>query len=139
MLYWGQSILSLYLPPIWKSNKLIQRKCVKFFNISIVFLSKSYKPNIFKNNYIELIEFFTVPFLYSKAMTWSKSSFGFFHKILQKNLNKLLSQLNICCLNTRSCPTLCNPMDNSHQAPLFMGFPRQEYCSGLPFPSPTQY
>ena len=24
----------------------------------------------------------------------------------------------------------------AHQAPLFMGFPRQEYCSGLPFPSP---
>ena len=24
----------------------------------------------------------------------------------------------------------------SHQAPLPMGFPRQEYCSGLPFPSP---
>ena len=23
-----------------------------------------------------------------------------------------------------------------HQAPLSMGFPRQEYCSGLPFPSP---
>ena len=22
------------------------------------------------------------------------------------------------------------------QAPLFVGFPRQEYCSGLPFPSP---
>ena len=24
----------------------------------------------------------------------------------------------------------------AHQAPLSMGFPRQEYCSGLPFPSP---
>ena len=27
-------------------------------------------------------------------------------------------------------------MDCSPQAPLFMGFPRQEYWSGLPFPSP---
>ena len=30
----------------------------------------------------------------------------------------------------------------ANQAPLFMGFPRQEYCRGLPFPSlvdlPTQ-
>ena len=26
-------------------------------------------------------------------------------------------------------------MDCSHQAPLSMGFPRQEYWSGLPFPS----
>ena len=24
----------------------------------------------------------------------------------------------------------------AHQAPLFMGFSRQEYCRGLPFPSP---
>ena len=35
------------------------------------------------------------------------------------------------------CPTLCNPMGSSlHQAPLSMGFSRQEYWSGLPFPSP---
>ena len=35
------------------------------------------------------------------------------------------------------CPTLCSPMDSSlHQAPLSMGFSRQEYWSGLPFPSP---
>ena len=32
--------------------------------------------------------------------------------------------------------TLCNPMDCSHQAPLSMEFSKQEYCSGLPFPSP---
>ena len=35
------------------------------------------------------------------------------------------------------CPTLCDPMDSSlHQAPPSMGFSRQEYWSGLPFPSP---
>ena len=35
------------------------------------------------------------------------------------------------------CPTLCDPMDSSlYQAPLSMGFSRQEYWSGLPFPSP---
>ena len=34
------------------------------------------------------------------------------------------------------CPTLCDPMDCSRQAPLSMGFPRQEHWSGLPFPSP---
>ena len=32
--------------------------------------------------------------------------------------------------------TLCNPIDGSHQAPLSLGFSRQEYWSGLPFPSP---
>ena len=36
----------------------------------------------------------------------------------------------------QSCPTLCDPMDCSCQAPLSMGFPRQGYWSGLPFPSP---
>ena len=35
---------------------------------------------------------------------------------------------------TLSCPTLCNPID--YQAPPSMGFSRQEYWSGLPFPSP---
>ena len=28
------------------------------------------------------------------------------------------------------------PWTVARQAPLSMGFPRQEYCSGLPFPSP---
>ena len=36
---------------------------------------------------------------------------------------------------TQSCPTLCDPVDCSHQAPPSMGFSRQEYWSGLPFPS----
>ena len=34
------------------------------------------------------------------------------------------------------CPTLCDPIDCSHQAPLSMGFSRQEYWSGLPCPPP---
>ena len=37
----------------------------------------------------------------------------------------------------QSCPTLCDLMSSSlHQAPPSMGFSRQEYWSGLPFPSP---
>ena len=39
-------------------------------------------------------------------------------------------------LVTKSCPTLCDPLDCSCQAPLSMGFPRQEYWNGLPFPLP---
>ena len=39
-----------------------------------------------------------------------------------------------CCLVAKLCPTLCNPMDC--QAPLSMRFPRQDYRSGLLFPSP---
>ena len=36
----------------------------------------------------------------------------------------------------QSCLTLCDPWTVAHQAPLSMGFSRQEYWSGLPFPSP---
>ena len=36
----------------------------------------------------------------------------------------------------QSCPTLCDPIDCSLQAPLSMGFSRQEYWSKLPFPFP---
>ena len=36
----------------------------------------------------------------------------------------------------QSCPTLCDPIDGSPQAPPSLGFSRQEHWSGLPFPSP---
>ena len=36
----------------------------------------------------------------------------------------------------QSCLTLCDPRDCTHQAPLSMGFSRQEHCSVLPFPPP---
>ena len=39
-------------------------------------------------------------------------------------------------LVTKSCPTLATPWTVAHQAPLSMGFSRQEYWSGFPFPSP---
>ena len=37
---------------------------------------------------------------------------------------------------SKSCLTLAIPRTVAHQAPLFMVFFRQEYWSGLPFPSP---
>ena len=45
------------------------------------------------------------------------------------------------CICTRakslqSCLTLCDPWTVAGQAPLSMGFSRQEYCSGLPCPPP---
>ena len=39
-------------------------------------------------------------------------------------------------LVVKPCPTLATPWTVAHQAPLPMGFPRQKYCGGLPFPSP---
>ena len=35
-----------------------------------------------------------------------------------------------------SAQLFANPWTAAHQTPLSMGFPRQEYWSGLPFPSP---
>ena len=40
------------------------------------------------------------------------------------------------CLVMKLCPTLCTPWTVTCQASLSMGFPRQEYWSGLPFLSP---
>ena len=46
------------------------------------------------------------------------------------------SVLKVKVLAAQLCLTLCDPMECSHQVPLSMGFSRQEYWSGLPFPSP---
>ena len=39
-------------------------------------------------------------------------------------------------LVTKLCPTLVTPWTVAHQAPLSVGFSRQEYWSRLTFPSP---
>ena len=41
-------------------------------------------------------------------------------------------------LVTKSSSTLMTPWTVALQDPLSMGFPRQEYWSGLPFPSPGE-
>ena len=41
-------------------------------------------------------------------------------------------------LVTKSCLTLATPWTVARQAHLSMGFSRQEYWSGLPFPSPEK-
>ena len=56
-------------------------------------------------------------------------------------IDKLLATLNnlaniYCCLVAKSCSTLCHPPTVASWAPLSMEFSRQEYWSGLPFPSP---
>ena len=47
--------------------------------------------------------------------------------------------LTVACVHARLlqlCLTLCNPMSVACQAPLSMGFPRQEYWSVLPLSPP---
>ena len=49
----------------------------------------------------------------------------------------MYTHTRVCVLSHFS---LCDPMDRiAHQAPLSMGFSRQEYLSGLPFPSPGDF
>ena len=43
---------------------------------------------------------------------------------------------HVVVVQSLSCLTLCDPMPVACQIPLSAGFFRQEYCSGLPFPSP---
>ena len=42
---------------------------------------------------------------------------------------------NVHAKSLQSCLTLCDSMDLARQAPLSMGVSRQEYWSGLPFPT----
>ena len=42
----------------------------------------------------------------------------------------------MCAKSLQSCLTLCDPWTVAHQAPLTMGFSRQEYGSGLPCAPP---
>ena len=41
----------------------------------------------------------------------------------------------VCVLVIQSCLTHCDPMTIAHQVPLSMEFSRQEYWSGLSFPT----
>ena len=59
-------------------------------------------------------------------------------------MERIMMQCEDCCghgcgLVDKSCMTPATPWIVAHQAPLSMGFPRQEYWSGLPFPSPGDF
>ena len=49
-----------------------------------------------------------------------------------RDLYRVPLQGLLMCLNAQSCLTLGTPWTVAHQAPPSMGFPRQEYWSGLP-------
>ena len=54
----------------------------------------------------------------------------------QMNKNPVITNTSMHANSLQWCLTLCNPIDYSPQIPLSMGFSRQEYRSGLPFPPP---
>ena len=57
--------------------------------------------------------------IYIRVLSW-------FVHLVDFNRCMKLSEVRV----THWCLTLCDPMDCSHQAPLSMGFSRQEYWSG---------
>ena len=59
-------------------------------------------------------------------------------KQTRKLLLEIILGMKAKVLVVQSCLTFCSTMDCSrpHQAPLSMGFSKQEYWSGLSFPSP---
>ena len=60
--------------------------------------------------------------------------------LLHKKLSEKLSRTSqgICGggFVAKSCLTLATPWTIAHQAPLSLGFSREEYWNGLPFPFP---
>ena len=62
-------------------------------------------------------------------------------KVLETEFSHVAMIFQPCLHNggglvAKLCPTLMTPWTVAHQAPLSMGFSRQECWSGLPFPSP---
>jgi len=61
-------------------------------------------------------------------------------EVTGEGLGEFVESKRYMCVHAKLlqlCPTLCDAMDYSHpQAPLSMGFSRQEYWSGLPCPPP---
>ena len=59
-----------------------------------------------------------------------------FHALSKKLLKQPSEGSSSSSLVAKSCLTLVTLWTVASQAPLAMGFSRQEYWSGLPFPSP---
>ena len=72
---------------------------------------------------------------WQQSITWPKMSIVLRPRNLAVDSALLLSILLLLLKSFQSCPTLCDPIA-AHQAPLSLGFSRQEHWSGLPFPSP---
>ena len=68
-----------------------------------------------------------LPLIWALTLIWSK-------RLYLKNSSTSL--FVVCCLVAKSCPTLATPWTVARQALLSVGFSRQEYWSGLPFPFP---
>ena len=59
-----------------------------------------------------------------------------YYRIYDVNIYKILGHKSVKVLVAQLCLTRCDPCTAVNQAPLSMESSRQEYWSGLPFPSP---
>ena len=115
LLFWGSLIKLIILSLSWVFSMKIFFNSAKGFNIFIYVLT-------LKGNFERLM--ITTSRLASFSFTHfhvCSTSSCMFHK-KEKKESKV----------AQSCPTLCD----AHQVPPSMEFSRQEYWSGLPFPSP---
>ena len=71
----------------------------------------------------------TFRLIFSNNFTSALQKLSFF----QRNFD---SYAAAAAKSLQSCLTLCDPIDSSLPGSAVSGFSRQEYCSGLPFPSP---
>ena len=53
--------------------------------------------------------------------------------------SRILSSIIYVCMCISVTPNSATSWTEVHHVPLSVEFPRQEYCSGLPFPSPGDH
>ena len=70
------------------------------------------------------------------SIQWYSFQPVLFQDSIRYSTQPLSSKSSQSSKGAQSHLTLCDPMDCVPQAPLSMGFSRQEYWSGLPLPSP---
>ena len=71
----------------------------------------------------------------NRSVTWSRPCYS--PQLTSLLFSSLEAGVCCCsCLVPKLCPSLYDPMNCSPPAPLSLGFPRQKYWSGSPFPSP---
>ena len=68
-----------------------------------------------------------MPFIKLPSIPWYNGEY-----MMTEELRMILAAA--AAKSHQSCPTLCDPIDGTQQAPPSLGFSRQEYWSGLPFP-----
>ena len=75
--------------------------------------------------------------LFTIARTWKQPICPLTDKWIKNLWYKYIMEYSVQFSSvTQSCPTLCDPMDCSPPGSSPMRFSKQEYWSGLPFPSP---